>query len=92
MEISRVLLALAVICIGWVVVSAVLITSRLDRRGQKTPFPFIGAFLFRNVHRYHEMTSAEGGKAGPLYYSFAVPAILGLLFALAAVAARALGR
>jgi hypothetical protein len=92
MSISGALLVLAAICIGWVVASAVLITIALDRRGAKTPFPFIGVFLFRNVHRYHEMTRGEVGKAGPLYYSFTIPATLALIFALAAVVARALGR
>jgi len=34
------LLLVAAICAGWAVVSAVLITAALDRRGIKTPFPF----------------------------------------------------
>jgi hypothetical protein len=92
MNASSVFLVLAAGCIGWAVVSAVLITAALDRRGTKTPFPFIGACLFRNLHRYREMTSAEGSKAGPLYYSYVIPASLALIFALAAVAIRALAR
>ena len=92
MNLSGFLLILAAICGACAVTSALLIAAALDRRGVKTPFPFIGVLIFRNLHRYREMTLHESGKVGPLYYSYVVPINLTLILALAAWAARALWR
>ena len=90
MSIPAVLLFLAVACVVWAVVSAVLITAALDRRGITTPFPFIGAFIFRNLIRYRDITRKETGKVGRLFYSYVVPINAALLFVLAAWLSRIL--
>ena len=83
------LVVLAVICAICAVTSAMIITGALAQRGIKTPFPFIGVMLFRNLGRYREATLRETGRVGPLFYSYVVPINLALLFALAAWAVRA---
>lgn len=90
MSLSGMLLLLAVVCVIWAVVSAVLITASLDRRGIKTPFPFMGALIFRNLIRYKEITLKESGKVGPLFYSYVVPVNAALILVLAALAVRTL--
>lgn len=84
MTVSNVLLFLAFGCVAWAVVSAILITAVLDRRGFKTPFPFIGLLLFRNLIRYRKITLKESGRVGSLFYSYVVPINLGLVLVLAA--------
>ena len=90
MSIPAVLLFLAVACAVWAVVSAVMLTAALDRRGIETPFPFIGALLFRNLIRYREITLKETGKVGRLFYSYVVPINLSLILVLVAWLARTL--
>jgi hypothetical protein len=87
MSLAGVLLLLGVCCALWAAVSAVLMTAFLDRRGMKTPFPFMGALLFRNLGRYREVTRTESGKVGPLFYGYVVPINAALVLALAALAA-----
>jgi hypothetical protein len=58
------------LCAG---VTAVLIARALEPHGVRTPFPFLGLFIFRNLHRYSEITRRTGGKIGPLFYAYAVP-------------------
>lgn len=91
MTISGVLLTIALLCAIGATTSAILITSMLDRRGLKTPLPFIGLFLFRNLERYREITRRETGKVGLLFYSYVVPIIAALVLALVALVFRSSG-
>ena len=86
MAVSSALLVLVAICAIWATVSAILLTRFLDRRGLETSFPFIGMFLFRNLGRYSEITRAETGKIGPLFYSFVIPINAAWVLALLALA------
>ena len=91
MSIPGTLLFLAAVCVVWAVVSAVRIMAVLGRLGIKTPFPFIGLLVFRNLIRYKEITRKETGKVGPLFYSYVIPINAAWILALAAWwAARAL--
>jgi len=90
MSIPSVLLFLALACVIWAVVSVVLLTAALDRRGIKTPFPFIGALIFRNLIRYREITLKETGEVGRLFYFYVVPINAALVLALAAWLTRSL--
>ncbi len=84
----QVFLVPAMACGVCAVVSAVLVTASLDRRGIKTPFPLMGALLLlRNLGRYKDITLQETGKVGPLFYAYVVPINAALVFAVAALAA-----
>ena len=74
-----VLYFLLILCVIWAVVSVVMITAMLDRKGLKTPFPLMGFFIFRNLARYREITVKENGKTGPLFLSFIIAINLALL-------------
>lgn len=84
MNVTNVLLFLAAVCGVCSVVSAVLVAKAMERFGIKTPFPFIGVLVFRNLHMYQEVTRKETGRTGPLFYTYVVPINLAWVFALAA--------
>jgi hypothetical protein len=90
MSIPAMLLFLTVACVVWAVVSALLITAALDRRGITTPVPFIGALIFRNVIPYRDITRKESGKVRRLFYSYVVPISLASPMALGAWLAQGL--
>ena len=79
---------LALACVIWSVVTAIRIAEFLDKRGLKTPFPFWGFYIFRNMGRYREVTIQETGKIGLLYYQYIIPINAALLLALVALAIR----
>jgi hypothetical protein len=83
MSVSGTLLLPAAACVVWNVVSA-LLTAALDRGGIKTPFPFVGALVFRNLIRYRELTLQETGQVGRLFYAYVVPIKAALVLVIAA--------
>ena len=85
MTVVNVLLVLAVACACWAAVSAVLLAQAVDRLGVRTPFPFLGLFIFRNLRLYSEMTRRTRGRIGPLFYSYVVPINAALVLVVAAV-------
>jgi len=66
------LLLLAAACGLWAGISAVLLAAALQQHGVRTPFPFWGVLVFRNLRRYSELTRGATGKTGPLFYSYVV--------------------
>lgn len=92
MDVIVLLLFLAGVCVLVAVVSAVLLTSALDRRGLKTSFLFMRTLLFRNLSRYKEIAVSENGKVGPLFYGYVVSINAALILAIAAWAVHAFGR
>jgi len=91
MNVSYILIFSAIACCLWAVASIVRITIDMNRRGIKTPFPFMGVLMFRNLHRYQKITVEETGKVGPLFYSFVVPINAAWILALAGLILRNYG-
>lgn len=83
----EVLLAIAVACGLWAAVSAVLLARALEASGIKTPFPFWGVLVFRNLHRYSELTRRTTGRIGPLFYSYVIPINAALVLVVMALVA-----
>ena len=67
-----ILLVAVAVCATWAVVSLVLLTIALRRRGIKTPFPFVGALFFRNMKLYKKLSREERGGVGGLFYSYLI--------------------
>jgi len=82
---AELLLSVAVVCGLWAAVTAVLIARALERQGVRTPFPFLGLFIFRNLRRYGEITRTATGRTGPLFYSYVVPINAALILVVIAV-------
>ena len=78
---SNVFLILAIVYVLCGVVSSIMITSFLSKRGTKINYLLIRIYIFKYVNQYRKITEEETGKVGPLFYSFIVSFILALLFA-----------
>lgn len=89
MLVSNIFIALAAVCAVWAVVAAILLARAMEQYGTRTPFLFVGVLVFRNLHRYQEITRKESGQTGALFWAYAVPINLAWIFALAAWAVRA---
>ena len=80
------LLLLAAACGLWAGISAVLLAAALQQHGVRTPFPFWGVLVFRNLHRYSQITRKTTGRVGPLFYSYVVPINAALVLVVIALA------
>ncbi len=54
------------------VITAIMITVYLDKRNIKTPLPFIGVLLFRNLSLYKKTTLEETGSTGSMFYIYII--------------------
>jgi len=79
---SNFFLILAIVCVLCGVVSSIMITSFLSKRGTKINYLLIRIYIFKYVNQYRKITEEENGKVGPLFYSSIASFILALLFAL----------
>jgi hypothetical protein len=78
----------AAACCLWAVATSIRIAANLNRRGIKTPFPFLTLYHFRNLSRYRDLTVRETGKSGRLYRLYLILINATWILALAAHALR----
>ena len=81
MDTSTLFLTLALICLGWGIVSAMVITSFMSSRGVKINILFLRIMILKYIHQYHEITAKERGKPGPWFYSYIASMNLALALA-----------
>ena len=74
-------LAIALISVGWGVVSSMMIVSRLRDRGIKINFFLLRILIIRYAAQYRAITREETGRTGPWFYSFVVAMNLALVCA-----------
>jgi hypothetical protein len=79
---SNLFFILAFISVVSGVVSSIVITSLLSKRGIKINYPFIKVLIIKYVHQYRKITLQETGKPGPWFYSFVISMNLALVFAI----------
>jgi len=82
MNISDLLLGMALVSVGWGIVSMIAMTSFVSERGTKINFFLYRLYVIKYVHQYKQITEAEDGKPGPWFYSFVVSMNLTLVFAI----------
>jgi len=63
---STIFLVLALMSIVWGIVTSIMITSFLSRRGIKINYLFLRLFIFKYVSQYRKITMEETGKPGPV--------------------------
>ena len=78
---SNFFLILAIVCVLCGVVSSIMITAFLSKRGTKINYFLIRIYIIKYINQYRKITEEETGKVGPLFYSSVVSFILALLFA-----------
>ena len=71
--------ALAIVSVAWAVVSSIVISSFLSKRGVKINLLFFRILVLKYIHQYHKITVQEKGKPGPWFYSYIISINLALV-------------
>ncbi|NIN01081.1 MAG: hypothetical protein GTO24_24220 [candidate division Zixibacteria bacterium] len=74
--------AVAILGVFWGIVSSIVISSFLSKRGVKINLLFFRILVLKYIHQYHSITTQENGKPGPWFYSYIISMNLALLFAI----------
>lgn len=85
MNASDLFLAIGLMCVGWGVVSAMVIVSFLQSRGVKINWFLIKLWLIKYVSQYEEITRKETGKAGFWYFSYVISMLSALGMAMVGI-------
>ena len=89
MNVSDILLAIAIVSVLWGVASAVLIAEALRKRGVRVNWIFLRfLILSKYLGQYRDITRQETGRSGPLFYSYIVAMNLALVTAIAGIVLR----
>ena len=72
MNVGNLFLGLALVSIGWGVVSMIAMTSFVSDRGTKINFFLYRLYVIKYVNQYKQITEAEDGKPGAWFYSFII--------------------
>ena len=72
MDISNLFLSIALISVGWGIVSMIAITNFVAERGTKINFFLYRIYVIKYVRQYKRITEKENGRPGPWFYSFVV--------------------
>ena len=67
-------------CIIWAITALILITQKISKKGERINPLLFNLILLRNLSKYQDMTQAERGKTGPLYYHFVIPMWIAFAF------------
>jgi hypothetical protein len=78
MAASNLLFAIALLSVGWGIVSAMNIVAFLSARGVKINWLLMKLMIIKYVSQYEEITKKETGKSGGWFYSFAISMNLAL--------------
>ena len=79
MDISNLFLGLGLISVSWGIISMIVITSFVSRRGTKINFFLYRLYVIKYISLYKQITEAEDGEPGPWFYSFTVSMNFALL-------------
>jgi hypothetical protein len=80
MDISNFFFGLALLSVGWGIVSMIVITNFVAERGTKINFFLYRIYIIKYVNQYKQITEKESGRPGPWFYSFLVSMNLALVF------------
>lgn len=72
----------AILSVIWGIVSSIVISSFLSKRGVKINLLFFKILVLKYIHQYHRITAKENGKPGPWFYSYIIAMNLALVFAI----------
>ena len=80
MDISNLFFGMALVSVGWGIVSMIVISNFVAERGTKINFFLYRIYIIKYVNQYKQITEAENGKPGPWFYSFLISMNLALAF------------
>ena len=76
---SSLFFALAIVFAAWAIVSSIVISSFLSKRGIKINLLLFRILVLKYIHQYHKITVQEKGKPGPWFYSYIISINLALI-------------
>ena len=65
---SELFFTIAIVFVVWGVISSIIISAFVYKRGVKINVIFIGLLVIKYVNQYKQITLEETGKVGPLFY------------------------
>jgi len=71
---------LAIPSFVWGIISSIVISLFLSKRGVKINLLFFRILVLKYIHQYHNITTKENGKPGPWFYSYIISMNLALVF------------
>jgi hypothetical protein len=80
--------AVAILGVFWGIVSSIVISSFLSKRGVKINLLFFRILVLKYIHQYHSITRQENGKPGPWFYSYIISMNLALVFVIVGIVLR----
>ena len=90
MNVSDLFLGLALVSVGWGIVSMIVITSFVADRGTKINFFLYRLYIIKYLKQYKQITEAEKGVPGLWFYLFVISMNLALLFSIIGFVAKSL--
>ncbi|MBN2417364.1 hypothetical protein JXO52_16120 [bacterium] len=69
---SMLFFIIAIVFVIWGVVSALVMTDYISKRGHKINVFLFRLYIYRYIHTYCELTKTENGKPGFWFYSYIV--------------------
>ena len=82
---NSILFILALPCVVWAIVSSIMITAFLSRRGIRINLLFFRLLILKYIHQYYKITLHENGRPGPWFYSYIISMNLALVLVLLAI-------
>lgn len=79
---SNILFGIAILCVVWGILSAIVMISYLIRHDHKVSFLLIRLLIFKYINQYRDLTEKETGKPGIWFYSYIAAMNLALLCAI----------
>jgi len=72
MLLSNVLLGIGFASLAWSIVSSLVITDALQKRGVKINWIFLRIMIIKYIGQYRDVTRKETGRTGPWFYSYII--------------------
>jgi len=85
MAMSNSFIVLAVLSALWGVVSSIVISSFLSRRGMKINYLLSRVLILKYIREYYRITIQENGRPGPWFYSYIISMNLALVLAIVGI-------
>ncbi len=79
---ANMFLMLSLVCIVLWIIFAMMIVHELSKRGVKINFFLLRLLIIKYIQQYKQITLAETGKVGPLFYPCIVSINMTLIFAI----------
>lgn len=79
---ANIFFMLSLVCIVLWIIFAMMIVHELSKRGVKINFFLLRLLIIKYIQQYKQITLAETGKVGPLFYPCIVSINMTLIFAI----------